>query len=928
MIGHRVLVMTALPVERRAVVECLKEQKTCVAEDGTRYTRGLLTTPGGKGYDVWVATCDDVGNSVTAAQTSRSLLHAKPRYAFFVGVAGSLKEEAELGDVVFATHVYGYETAAARDSGWKSRPRVFEASHSLVQAAQSVQHKDQWCDGLETGGRRPTVHLKPIASGEKVHKDSKSELAAFIRNHYNDAIAVEMEGRGFYDGLRHDPPVMGAVIRGISDCVDDKEFAHDRVWQPQASRNGARFMVALLEELAESDGGAAGGPGCPFLVGLRYLRNPRFHGRENELQRLAESLTAGRPVVVVGEGGVGKTQLAVEYVYRHLSDYNAVYWLEAEEEANLSVRYANLATSIHDFTYLANAEQQVVIKAVRQWLTEHDRWLLVLDNARSPTTIQPYLPQGGGHVLITSRNPSWGHLGQILRLNLWSRAESVAFLLKRTESKDQASAHKIADLLGDLPLALNHAAAYVEATGCFLAEYLGLLATEGLGLLDDTAVVREHDAVGATWRVALSLLQDESPEANLLMRLLAFLAPEGLPISMMVAGASALDDPLKRVLSTVATANRLVALLRYHGLVSRAGEIVSVHRVLQHVIRASLDDSTKRSVIQEGTRLIKELFPYHADDPRHWDECKTLVPHVRAVESHALKTGVAPEAATALNQAGLYLMSSGAYAEAERFFLRALEIAKSTMGPEHPDVASCYTNLGELKRITAHYDEAEELLRRALQIGEKTLGVDHPTTINRLNNLALAAYGNRRYEQAEELLRRALKTAEATLGPEDPLVSTLMSNLAGVLRTTGRYPEAEKLFRRALEIAEKSLGPTHPSTAIRLNNLAGVLQDMKRYGEAERLYRRAVQIGEKILGSKHPNLATWLRNLGGLLTATGDYDEAEPLCRRALAIDMKSFGPSNPSAARSANNLAALLEATGRTSEASDLRQQFKLPPR
>jgi nucleoside phosphorylase len=180
MVNTRVLVMTALPVEREAVVGCLRDAQTCAGDDGTVYTRGALAA-GGCNCDVWVATCDIAGNPVSAPQTAASLAQVKPQYAFFIGVAGSLKDAA-LGDVVFATLVHGYEAASLKDSKWLARPRVFDAPHALLQASLLVKEKKQWSQGLTTGDstagdRVPEVHLKPIASGEKVHKNSADNLS-------------------------------------------------------------------------------------------------------------------------------------------------------------------------------------------------------------------------------------------------------------------------------------------------------------------------------------------------------------------------------------------------------------------------------------------------------------------------------------------------------------------------------------------------------------------------------------------------------------------------------------------------------------------------------------------------------------------------------------------------------------------------------
>jgi tetratricopeptide (TPR) repeat protein len=689
-------------------------------------------------------------------------------------------------------------------------------------------------------------------------------------------------------------------------------------------------MVALLKELAElgQTSLAPDSQGEQVLPGVWNVPHPPnqyFQGREDDLRSLREGLRSGKAAVLAqtihGEGGVGKTYVAVEYAYRHRTEYDVVWWLEAEDPAKLAADYAALAGHIEDLRSVADADQPAVTAAVRQWLSRNGRWLLVFDNAAGPEAVKGYIPQaGGGHVVVTSRNPAWGRMARTVSIDLWPGDDSVAFLLERTGSGDTVSADRIAKLLDNLPLALEHAGAYVEATGCSLSDYAALLEGVGLRVLDDAAVVPDHAPVSATWKVALARLENEGPEAYLLMRLLAFLAPEGLPVSVFRAGARVLHEPLRSALSAAEGSNRLIAELRRYGLIGRTGETVSVHRVLQHVVRDSLDQTMSRSATEEAAKLVSSLFRRDADDPKHWDACAMLVPHARIIADHALRTDAGLEEATsALNQSGIYLKARGAYAEAEPLYRRALAIGEKTLGSEHPDVATRLNNLAGLLRATGRSGEAELLFRRALAIGEKTLGPKHPKVATRLNNLAGLLRATGRSAEAEPLYRRALAIGEKTLGPEHPSVAIWLNNLAGLLEATGRYDEAEPLYRRAVAIGEKTLGPEHPNGATTLNNLAGLLEDTGRYAEAEPLYRRALAICEKTLGPEHPNTAIAYNNLAGLLYGTDRYDEAEPLYRRALAIGEKTLGPEHPDVATRLNNVAGLLRATGRYDEAEPL---------
>ena len=279
--------------------------------------------------------------------------------------------------------------------------------------------------------------------------------------------------------------------------------------------------------------------------------------------------------------------------------------------------------------------------------------------------------------------------------------------------------------------------------------------------------------------------------------------------------------------------------------------------------------------------------------------------------------------AYAANQLGQFLFAAALHAEAEPLMQRALEIFESSLGENHPNVATQLNNLAVLLQDTNRLGEAEPLMRRALEIDEQSLGPDHPTVAIDLNNLARLLQATNRLGEAEPLMRRALDVSEQSFGPDHPTVAIRLNNLAQVLQATNRLGEAEPLMRRALDISESSLGPDHPDVAMKLNNLAGLLKATNRHGEAEPLLRRALDIDEQSFGPDHPSVAIHLNNLALLLQATNRHGEAEPLMRRALEIDEQSFGPDHPRVATRLNNLAQLLQDTNRLGEAEPLMRRM-----
>jgi nephrocystin-3 len=290
--------------------------------------------------------------------------------------------------------------------------------------------------------------------------------------------------------------------------------------------------------------------------------------------------------------------------------------------------------------------------------------------------------------------------------------------------------------------------------------------------------------------------------------------------------------------------------------------------------------------------------------------------YTRALDACETASGAGPEFALRLNAVALFLDECAEYAGAEPIFHRALTINEASLGRDHPEVARVLVSLGQLLNATNRYPEAEPVLRRALAICEASLGPDHPHVASSLNSLAALLYATNRHSEAEPLVRRAIAIDEASYGPDHPQVAKQLNNLAGLLYATDRHSEAEPVYRRALTINEGSFGPNHPHVAGSLNNLAMVLKVTNRHSEAEPLYRRALAICEALFGPNHSHVAASLNNLASLLCATGDYLHAEPLMRRMVQILLKlttESGHTHPFLHKALGNYAGLLGALNRS---------------
>jgi tetratricopeptide (TPR) repeat protein len=669
---------------------------------------------------------------------------------------------------------------------------------------------------------------------------------------------------------------------------------------------GIRRVIEEHIERRIAEAAARPGSTAAPIWRVPYRRNVSFTGREGLLEELRRALTRGAAVALTGLGGIGKTQLALEYAYRHRDEYRVVWWVRAEDEATLAADYAELAAAL-GLAEREAKEQAVVVAAVRLWLEQNAGWLLVFDNAGSRTVVRDYVPQGRGAVIITSREPVWTGVATPFGLELLAPAEAVAFLCKRTGDADAAAAAALAEDLGRLPLALEQAAAYIEETGGSLQHYRDLFEQHHAALLRQGRLSTDYpDTVATTWTLSIGKV-DEAARA--LLNLCAFFAPEGIPLDAIREEAGDLPSPLDSVAADAVRLDSAIAGLLRFSLIGRKGEDLSVHRLVQAVVRERLEDAERQAWAAAAVGLLIRRFPRDSDDIREWPVCARLLTHALQAAHWAEESAVAPEATSRLlNQAGLYLSGRADFAGARALFERALRIGEAALGAEHPTVATRLNNLGNVLQDLGDYAGARALFERALRIGEAALGVEHPRVATYANNLGLVLQDLGDFAGARVLFERALRIDEAAYGPDHRDVARDANNLGSLLQDIGDYAGARVLYGRALRIGETALGAEHPTVATCANNLGFVLKESGDFAGAQALYERALRIDESAYGPHHPDVGTDANNLGRVLQAQDDFAGARALFERALRIFRAALGDDHPSTKTVRQNLESLLQ--------------------
>ncbi len=655
-------------------------------------------------------------------------------------------------------------------------------------------------------------------------------------------------------------------------------------------------------------------------------QNPFFTGRQAILKDIEQSFKTKKKTVLTqtkavhGLGGIGKTQIAVKFAYDHCESYEAILWVDAENNASLSKSVSDIAKRL-ELPEKDSQEQELVFQAVQRWLANNKSWLLILDNIEDMELHDDFLPKlYEGDVLITTRR---GDIENVSRLEVdkMGEEEGIIFLLNRTSedkqyqkvddasSKDVTAAKTIYQEFGGLPVALEQVGAYIKSNRSSLQKYLEMYEAESTEM-----------SYTDVFKWSLRKTEETCQEAGELIRLCAFLDPDSIPKFIFEDGKEFLSEDLQKILESRFKWEELISKTCRYSLLKRNNDdqSMSMHRLVQKVIRDDLGN--RKEWLEIAVEVLNSAFP-NPDDFKNWSICEQLLPSVEAgykeVEKNNLEN---PEVGNLFNKVGSYLIDRGIfYGEVELYLKTALKIRKICCGEESFDVAMSLQSLAELYKLQGRYKEAEPLCNNSLKFLKNKLGEEHSDVASSLRSLSGLYRLQGRYEDAEPHLKEALRICIKIFGEEHTDVATSLNDLALLYYFTGRYEEAEPLYLKALEIDKKLYGSIHFNLAALFHNLALLYKSQKRYEEAEPLYKESIKIKQVYQGEKHPDIAQSFNNLGALYLDVGRYKEAESIFLKVLRIRKEVLGKEHPDVATSINNLAVLYKREGRNEEAKRL---------
>jgi tetratricopeptide (TPR) repeat protein len=653
-------------------------------------------------------------------------------------------------------------------------------------------------------------------------------------------------------------------------------------------------------------------------------KNPYFTGRKDKLEKIEAMFKAGGRVclkqTIAGLGGVGKTQLALEYAHRYKNKYlDAVWWINAE---TVMTAFNGCLDFAQEYGFIQEGEDEArkltptkLGKQLKNWFTMHHSWLFIFDNVEQIEIIGPYiLGVQTGHILITTRVHELKQ-GESVDIDFFTPGDAMGFMHTRLSKckeliSNETDLAMLAGRLDCFPLALEQAAAYMERTRICCSDYFDYLGKDGLKALKLKRGKPTNYPRAITETLVLSF-DKLSRSAWQLFNLCAYMAPDKIPLLFFKRQQERLPQLLGEDLWDTYKLDDIVAELLNYSLVKRIGNFLNIHRLVQEIRRELLNGDKTDWLYICMEAVIAEM---PADDgftnQEQRERFEQIAAHGTVIAGYATKdaytAGLAKKklVGNLCYHLGLGYYYSAQYENALIWYWEALKIREAVLDKDHPDVARTYNNLGLVYYRQEDYAKALELYQKALEIYEKAIDKCLPDTATTYNNIAQLYSIQRDYVKALEWNYKALEIREKELGKKDPDTATTYNDIGLVYARQGHYAIAIEWYQKALIIYEKAEKPSY--TAATYHNIAKAYTNEGDYAEALDWHYKALEIREMVNGKEHAYAAETYHGVGEVYAKQGDYTKALEYYYKALRIREKKLGKEHSHTVITSNAIAEI----------------------
>ncbi|MEY9872286.1 cellulose biosynthesis protein BcsQ/tetratricopeptide (TPR) repeat protein [Streptacidiphilus sp. MAP12-33] len=822
-----------------------------------------------------------------------------------------------------------------------TRPRPTAREDVILSYASEDRMWAEWIEWVLTraGLRVMPRELGSLPRGEDRIRESVTRTVAVWSQAYARAVQSRL-ARDLLVGERTQEQPDVITVR-VSDTRSVTSLGGNSVELFRLEEDSARSVLLRTVGLPDpglSDIVPGEGPRFPgrrpAIWNLR-LRNPSFTGRAAVLDRLRDQLRGRHrdrrstvvlptPQTLYGLGGVGKTQVALEYAHRFMADYDLVWWIEAEQPEQVAVSLTELGRRLElRVGENANENAELVKETLRVGThPKARRWLLIFDNADDPSQIVQFFPGGSGDVLVTSRNQSWNNHAEALEVDVFRREESIEHLCRRAPALSAQEAAMVAEAVGDLPLAVEIASAWLETTGVPVATYVDQLREAAV---DALAVTRPDDypsTFGATWNVSISRLREQMPAAVRLLQMCAFLAPDSIALSVfytdqMMKALLPFDEELrdKNMMGQVIRAVGRYGLAK----VDNSNRTFQVHRMVQAVIRAQLSPEENEDLVHEVHRVLVGARPNigDTDDPENWPAFELIWPHLGP--SNAENCDEADTRQLLIDRVR-YLWKRGDLDRAESLGRRLDSTWTEKLGEDDRQTLQLRFQLASVLRSKGLFQECLAMDQDTFDRQARVMRADHPLTLMTAGSLAADLRMLGRYPEALRRDQQTYLKMKEELGEEDRRTLNVAHNLAIDYRFNGDYEAARILDEEAHRLRRDALGVTHPYTLV---SKASMAEDERALGNFGRSITLLNEFRDEY-SVPVPDLASlrYTMSLAVSLRRAGEQSEARRLTMDTYNRYLERYGAEVPDALSCALNLAAEHSAAGDKELARDMAEE------
>ncbi|MBH0328791.1 hypothetical protein ABH14_03100 [Brevibacillus brevis] len=644
-------------------------------------------------------------------------------------------------------------------------------------------------------------------------------------------------------------------------------------------------------------------------------------------------------------GGVGKSQLTIEYTYKNMEQYDIVKWFQADDTASIIASIEQFLVEV-GMPIKDEKENNIAISVLHSWMNSNAHWLFIFDNVESQGIIEKYIPISfQGNIIVTSRNPNWS-LYLPLVLDKLNQQEASIFLLKRIQKPEDSNLYLLVERLDGLPLALEQAGAYIYETGLSIYEYVQRFDQYYSQIIQRGKALNYNFTIATTWEISFHKIEVELPKANKFINICGFFAPDNIRKDFFVKSYGKITPKITDIISSPIEFDDILAILRRYSLIQINDFSFSIHRLVQAIIIEKNEDLEKKANAENAWMILSEYIKdleikkYDGVNAETFSHILSVVSHLQRLNHHLDSVG------DLLHGLGVYLIKCGDFVRAKELLENAMSIHSHTNKNDDQTLARLLISMGNLYYVLGKTEDSIEYYNKALEckdlhvntivsiwnhlVGaflikgrfedakenaylayqcyqEQGSELEFEIIINIFNNLGRVLENESDYQAAEEYYEYLISLLCSVGNTDKPSLASVYNNVGMLNLTIGSAEKAIHYFNLAIEIDENWLTAEHPNLARDYNNLGLAYYSTRDFHRARRYLSKALRIQKKLFTEGY-YIATTLSNLGMSLEGLRELDKAEKYYSEALEISIKSLGLLNPETAKCMYNLGGLYQ--------------------